>query len=245
LLAEGHAATLVWNSALLGLSLAAACFLVEWRLPPLAAASNRRRWGRRVTRVCGSVSPLITGVGVLALLRLVDLAAIALRSASGWSHLAASLEKITILLDPYGSPSVLLFLGVCLAYLPAHAATSPVPLDRTAAARLVDQAILAGSPGKRAGRMALREGSARAAGRVVLWAILATTSVAPAILLAPTVDRGPIGPAIVRLASVPEASQAAARLALLALTANWTALALAAAGGGLANGSTREPFEPG
>jgi ABC-type Fe3+ transport system permease subunit len=242
LLADGHASTLVGNSALLGFSVAVACLLMVWWLPRSATVPQGQRWRGRVALLCGSVSPVIVGVGVLALLRLVDLAAHALRSGPGPSP-AAWLEGVSILLEPYGSPPFLLYLGVCLAHLPVRAATLPARRDPTSVARGIEQALLAGAAGKRARRMALKEGSARTAGRIVLWATLAATSVAPAILLAPTIDRGPVGPAIIRLASVPGASQAAAALALLAMAANWTAVALASAVRGPVIGSMLEPVE--
>ncbi len=238
---DGHASTLVSNSALLGLSVAAVCFLLGWWTPPPTADPLHGRWRKRIARLCGSVPPAITGVGVLAILSLADRLAHALRSGPGWSRPAAWLEEVCGWLDPYRSPSFLLFLGVCLAHLPARLASSWAPTACAKAARGIDQAVLAGTGGTRARRLALREGNARAARRIVLWATVAATSVAPAILLAPTIDRGPIGPGIIRLTSPPADPPAgAAGLALLALAANWIAVAVAAAGRGTTPGRQLE-----
>jgi ABC-type Fe3+ transport system permease subunit len=243
-LATEHVSTLVWTSALLGLSVAAICLVLSWWTPPLAAEPSQGRWRARIALLCGSIQPVISGVGVLALLRLVDLSVTALGSGPGGSRPAAWLEEVSSLLDPYRSPSLLLLLGVCLAHLPARVASSWVRSGRGTAARGIDQAVLAGTRGNRARRLAFREGSARAARRIVLWATLAVTSVSPAILLAPTIERGPLGSGIVRLTSSRATSSAAAAgLALLALAVNWTALAVAAAGRGPAHGRPLEIVE--
>jgi ABC-type Fe3+ transport system permease subunit len=230
-LTEEHAPGLLANSLSLGLPVAGLCWLLGWWVPrrevlPLA----RRCWGR-MAQLAQSVPPLVMGVGVLALAHVADLSARMFQTGLGWTVPAHGLEMVARLLDPYGSPSILLFLGVCLAYLPLKSGARGGALEPSVgAARRVEQALVAGAHGNRARRLGLREGSAQMLRRI-LWSTLAAASVSPAILLCPTIDRGPVGPGVVILANrSEEARSEAAALALAAIAASWISLACALAG---------------
>jgi hypothetical protein len=231
-ISEEDAPGLLANSLLLGLSVAVAWFLAAWWIPRASAGIQARRFRARIALLCQCVPPVVSGVGVLALLRLIDLSAAFVRTGSGGSESGVLLDTLSILLDPYGSPPFLLLLGTCLAYLPSRVAARDEQLVETEeSARGVDQALVAGTRGNRARRLVFHAASARTARRIVLWATLAVTSIAPAILLAPTIDRCPVGPGIVLLASHSHHSPGrAAALAVIAIAANWAALALARAG---------------
>jgi hypothetical protein len=94
--------------------------------------------------------------------------------------------------------------------------------------RRIDQARLIGVSRLRA--MELSQAGARAVpiGTVVLWSVLAATSVAPAIILARPATGWGVGPAVVMNAGgSADSRREAAALALAAMALNITALAVA------------------
>jgi ABC-type Fe3+ transport system permease subunit len=228
-LSDPDAVRLIANSLLLGLLVWLVWFLAAWRLPRPFSDMRARRWQARVALMGQCVSPVATGVGVLGLLRLIDLSASVARTSPGSPAASALLDGLSVLLDPYGSPPVLLVLGTCLAYLPLRiAARDERLLETDEIGRGIEQATLAGVRGNRARRLVLQGDIARSTRWSVLWATLAATSVAPAVFLVPTIDRSPLGPGIVLLANHSGDSLAmAATLVVVAVAANWTALAFA------------------
>jgi hypothetical protein len=93
---------------------------------------------------------------------------------------------------------------------------------RTTDPRLVDTALAFGATPRRARRSARRGGVG--IGAMLLVAVLAGTSLTPALILCPASDLRPIGPAVLDALSDPPR---AAALAILVLVARLLAFALA------------------
>ena len=170
--------------------------------------------------------------------RAAELASRFVDTSLGWHRAGLWVEGIALALDSYRFPGLLLFLGVCLTFLPLRlAARREAPERDGATARRVDQALLSGAERGRARRLAIRGAKALPFRTMLLWAALAATSITPALVLAPTVESRPVGPGIVILAEQPGDSRAqAAALALAAIALDLAALSWASARGGRANG---------
>jgi ABC-type Fe3+ transport system permease subunit len=125
------------------------------------------------------------------------------------------------------TPWVGLVLAVALTHLPllVHSA-----LSRQRVARLVlsDAAVTLGASTQRA-RSVLHGGwFGVASSGLILTLILSVTNVTPALLLAPTAETRPIGPALLTLVDETSEHYAhAAALAMIAISANFAALVLA------------------
>lgn len=220
--------SLVSHTVLLGLGVALVLWtLLSWRSNgPLAwPQAEAKPPGPRFAALAVA-PPLVVGVAVLALSRMAELGALWFRTLAGWPALASPLEVVGRMIDPCGAPGVAVYLGVCLAYLPTkllarrtHTELNPSTTHR------IDQAMLAGAGRRRARALGLRGPENIAGPMIVLWSVLAAMSVAPAIVLAPTMESRTIGPGIVVLADGDEElrSQAAA-LALGAVAVDLAAL---------------------
>ncbi|HKM54188.1 MAG TPA: hypothetical protein VJY33_12330, partial [Isosphaeraceae bacterium] len=229
---------LLTHSAFLGVSVfVIVALLARWpaRLPPgprfpSGERRERKRSGREL--LIWSVPPLVVGVGMLALLRVAELAGGLLVASLGWRGAGASVARLALELQPSRTPGLLLVAGVCLAVLPRrimnrHEAAG----SEEACARRIEQAVLSGAGYRRATRLALCGAWAIPAPTAVLWATLAATSITPAVLLAPSFASLPVVPGVVVLADQPESGRArASLLALLTIGAQLSVLGWVAAG---------------
>ena len=215
------AGRLLFHSVLLGASVfLIVALLARWpsRLPPgpRFRSRERTRSGRDV--LIWSVPPLVVGVGMLAFLRVAELAGRLLVVSLGWRGTGASVSRLALELQPVRTPGLFLVASVCLAILPRRLMhrREATGLEE-ACARRFDQAVLAGAGSRRATSLAQRVDWAIPAPTAVLWATLAATSITPAVLLAPSFASLPVGPGVVVLADQPESGRA--RASLLALVA--------------------------
>ncbi|MGC8644456.1 MAG: hypothetical protein ACP5XB_31720, partial [Isosphaeraceae bacterium] len=247
-LTEPPTTALVLHSALLGLGVGLVAWMLASWLPRGAVDPTEQRWRRVGWALVRAVPPLVMGIGVLALSRLVQLGSLWLETRLRWPGAARGLALLGRILDPYGGTGLALFLGVCLAHLPLKLLARFRPLEHAEpSSRRIDQALLAGAGRHRARSLGLR-GSGNVSSRtILLWAVLAATGIAPAIVLAPTLESRPMGPGIVALADGPDdARSRAAALALLVIAANlavfgWSrAKQTAGAGGSRSSGPAVE-----
>ena len=232
-LAEAESLRLVVHSVVLGLSVAAVfSILARWQARD-SALRLRKGWGHLPLIVAAGLPSLAVGVGILALARVATLGARLSAAGPDRPLTATVLELISRVLDHPGIPGFLLILGVCLAFLPHLLMKRPGQFENECTiARRVDQAVLSGASRAQSRRLG-HQGSSLSARTIVLWASLAATSVAPAIVLTLTGEAMPVGPAIVRLSSAPDDSRPrAAALALAAISVNLAALAWAWSGRG-------------
>lgn len=218
-LASDSAWSSLSQSFLLGIGFVFAAVIVGPALVP----ASRGRWFLRVVEF---VPPVVWGVALLALSRVLLLLGEVVRGEAGPPLISRIFEFASIMLDPLRLPGPALLAGVCLASLPRRAALGMVPRDdpRTIGC-LVDQAVLAGTRPGPANRMARRSARTVATPRLMLWSTLAAISMGPAIVLAPTADVRPVGPGVVALSDGPgEARSQAAAIALASITAGLAAL---------------------
>jgi len=222
---------LLGHSALLGLGVVVFICLLAWR-PSRGRAGGLAAGGRNpVALLAGLVSPLVAGVGVLALGRSALLCSRFFVGSLEWTRLGLGMERIALAFDPFFLPGLLVFLGACLAFLPRWLAARPEPPGRDdATARRIDQIRLAGAGRGSAVWHVWRGARAIPLSRMVLWGTLVATAITPALVLAPTLESRPIGSGIVVLIDQPDDSRAqAASLALAAIALDLLALGWASA----------------
>ncbi len=227
---------LLVHSALLGLGVVALLCLRTWRPSRGPVGGLAGGWRGAGGLLAVLVSPLVAGVGVLALGRTAMLASRFFAASLDWTRAGLWMERIALAFDPFFLPGLLVFVGACLAYLPRRLTIRPESPGRDEAnARRVDQIEVAGGGRGSAVRHVWRQARAIPPATMVLWGTLAATAIAPALVLAPTVESRPIGPDILMLIDQPEDSRAqAAALALAAIALNLLALGWASAGAGRA-----------
>jgi iron(III) transport system permease protein len=228
---------LLFHSALLGVSVfVVVALLARWpakvpRGPRFGSGERRlhRRTGSDL--LTWSVPPLVVSVGMLALLRVAELAGRLVDAELGWRGVGASLAQLALEFQPSRAPGFLLVAGICLAVLPRRLMNRREAAgSKEASARRIDQAVLSGAGYGHAKSLALRGARTIPAATAVLWATLAATSIAPAILLAPTFGSSPVGPGVVVLADQPESGRArASLLSLAAIVAQLSVLGWVAA----------------
>lgn len=176
----------VLNSALLGLGVVAVDLLL--------ARCGSGRLARRIE----SVPPLALGVGTLALPEVLRMAAAGLFPEAVPSWLSSAID----LCDPIRTPGSALLVAVALVRLPLLARASA---DRRARLRpvLIDAAITLGASPKAARRTLPGRWLGVAPGAALATLVLAATSISPALILAPTAESRPIGPALLTLFDQP------------------------------------------
>jgi len=214
------------NSAVLGL----AVVLLDLLLARVAASRSAGRGDARTADWPEVFPPLALGVGVLALPWVLRMAADATVASGRRPPLAAALGALADALDPDRTPWIALVFAVGLARLPL--------LKRSAAERLrglrpsrVDAAITLGASRRRARRRLSGRLLGASPAAALLTFALAATTVTPALLLAPTAETRPLGPAVLTLIDAPGDGPArASALAALAIALNLSALAFAARG---------------
>jgi iron(III) transport system permease protein len=215
----------VVNSAALGLAVLGVNLL-------LARAVGSFR-GRRIGLAgwTAAVPPLAIGVGALAFPTVLAMGADAL-GASGYATaltrpLADALRSLADAFDLDRTPGVLLVLGVATAHLPVLALSA---VERRTRLRLplIDAALTLGARPVQARRVASGRWPLPSAA-AVLTVVLASTSLTPALVLAPTSETRPVGPAVLSLADQPGDGLArASALATGAVALNLAALGFAA-----------------
>jgi iron(III) transport system permease protein len=131
-------------------------------------------------------------------------------------------------LDPYQTPGILIILAVSAARLPFLARSVEHGWSRFRPA-LVDAASTLGASPRQARRTATGLWLGAAPAALALTFALAATNLAPALVLAPTLESRPVAPGILILADEPHiALERAANLACVTVAVNLAALALAA-----------------
>ena len=216
------------NSLALGVAVAVIGIGLSWAL----AGSTPRRRGRAeaLTDWIEAIPPLAWGVGALTLPGLARLGAVLLGASGGHAATAGALGRLAGALDPDRTPGVLLVMAVVASRLPTLARGAVRGRDTSRPAPS-DAALSLGASPRRAGRMASGGAFGGSAGALWLTVALAATSLAPALLLTPTLETRTVAPGVLILADEPGGGLArAGALAIAATAVNLVALAAASRG---------------
>ncbi len=228
LLNDPESRRLAANSLALGATVAAIGLLLSWTF----AGSEPRRpgWAGAPTSWIEAIPPLAWGVGALTLPSLASLGADLIGASGGHGAIARALGHLAKALDPDRTPGVLLVLAVVASRLPTLARVAMRGRDASHPAPR-DAALRLGANPRQARRMASGGALGASAGALWLTVALAVTSLAPALLLSPTLETRTVAPGALMLADEPGGGIApAAALALAATAVNLIALAAAARG---------------
>jgi ABC-type Fe3+ transport system permease subunit len=215
------------NSALLGLSVVALDLLLARALAAWSVARRGPRPGPvgRMADWPEAFPPLAIGVGALAIPWTLRMAADALGSPGSRPPLA---EAVADAFDPDRTPWVALVFAVGLARLPLLT-RSAAQWRRGLRPALLDAAVGLGATRRQARRVLPNRWLGASPTAALLTLALAATGVTPALLLAPTAETRPAGPAVLALVDEPGGGLTrAAALATAATAVNLAALALAA-----------------
>jgi ABC-type Fe3+ transport system permease subunit len=218
---------LALNSIALGLATGVLGLALAWGL--VASAARRPGRGAFMIRILSAWAeacpPLAFALGALMVPEVLRAAVDTMHSSP--LLLSSSLRGLADGLDPYRTPGLLLVAVLIAQYLPALRRAAELGQER-ARPLLGDAARTLGASRRRAGRTlaAIWLGSAPGAAAVLTTA-LAATSLAPALILAPTSAARPVSPGILTLANEPGGLERAAFLAVAAIALNLTAFALA------------------
>ncbi len=176
------------NALMLGVAVVVldALLVTLWRVTLPAS----RRISRPSLLILGfeRTPPLIFGVAAALVPGLISLVADRFR--------LTSLDQLTAWLDPIRWPGVLLIVATAATRLPTLARASD-RADLLARPVLTDAALSLGETRRRSIR--LGGGRGPSLGVLILTLTLATTSIAPAIVLSPTTRTRPLGPGFVLL----------------------------------------------
>jgi ABC-type Fe3+ transport system permease subunit len=225
-LADPESRRLLVNGLALGLAVVAIDLALVWTLA--AWAGRRHTWVLSLAAWPELLPPLALGVGALALPGLLHLGADWARASGTRIALVHGARILAGSLDPYRTPGVLLALAVSATRLPFLARAVEHGWSRFQPA-LVDAASTLGATPRQARRTATGHWLGAAPAALVLTFALAATNLAPALILAPTIESRPIAPGILIEADEPGAAlPRAAALACAAVALNLTGLALAA-----------------
>jgi iron(III) transport system permease protein len=213
--------SLALGGAVVAIDLALAWTLASW-------ASRRRGWLLSLAAWPELLPPLALGVGAVMLPELLEMVADWARAGSAGEAVVRGARLLAGGLDAYRTPGVALALAVAAVRLPflvravGHGRNQLHPGP-------IDAALLLGATPRRARRTATGPWLGAAPAALGLTFALAATNLAPALLLAPTIEGRTLAPSILMLADAPgTALDQAATLAALAAGLNLTALALAA-----------------
>ncbi|MFO0908537.1 MAG: Fe3+ ABC transporter permease [Isosphaeraceae bacterium] len=223
------------NSLAIGLAvMGSELILARLAVALISATSGRLAW---IVTWPGLVPPLAIGIGALSLPSLLATLAALLDPGGasggvGLTHgLADALRSVSAWLDPGQTPGVLLVLGVAVARL---FITSRSALERRHRLRpeLVDAAVVVGAtPGQARRKLSGRWFLGVSPAAAVVSLALAMTHPTPALVLAPTAETRPLGPAILLLARSEDRGLVhASALASVAVAINLAALAAALPG---------------
>jgi ABC-type Fe3+ transport system permease subunit len=219
---------LLLNSLVLGLAVVTIDLALGWTLA--AWAGRRAVWVLSLAAWPELLPPLALGVGALVLPEVLSLGADWARVSPGAGHeaLARGAGLLAGALDTCRTPGVLLVLAVAAVRLPFQVRAVEYGWSRFRPT-LVDAALLLGGAPRQARRTATGLWLGAAPGALFLTFALAATNLAPALVLAPTLECRPLAPAILILADEPGAAiNRAAALAAVAIAINLAALTLAA-----------------
>jgi ABC-type Fe3+ transport system permease subunit len=202
------------HSALLGVVVATTCLV-------LARATVGD--GRGLDAM-PAVPPLALGLGAWLVPWLLQFVA----GSSRTLGLGPSLRGLAGAIDPYRAPGLLLAVALVAVHLPRAARAAGLAL-RWRRPILADAARTLGASPLRARLVAA--GPLTRSPLAAVWALTfarAAADTAPALLLLPLLDAQTLGPALLRLDVLPDASRSAALLGLVAVAIQLPALALAA-----------------
>jgi iron(III) transport system permease protein len=196
----------------------------------IASWVGTRPGGRRLDRLASwpeALPPLALGVAVLALPVTLRAAAELLPTTQSSPTPRDLLPTMVDLIDPERTPWVALVVAVALVRLPSLAREA-VERRRLLRPEPLEAALGFGASHRQAARtipgrwLGVSRASAFAA-----WALVAT-NVTPALLLAPTADSRPLGPAVLTLIDEPGTGLArASALAMVGVTLNLSAFFVA------------------
>ncbi len=172
--------------------------------------------------------PLAVGVGVLALGWLLARLGPAALEAGSPAWIARAIGAMGRGLDPDVRPEPALILGVAWGLSMLFGGRSRSDQAPAHVVAATQAAMAAGFSRRRSARLAAPSAWGRRLALVFAMTTLCATNVAPALLFAPWSDTRPIGPALLALATGPDADLAAAALLAILLT-GISALGLAAA----------------
>jgi iron(III) transport system permease protein len=219
---------LLFNSLVLGLAVVMIDLALGWTLA--AWAGRRAIWVLSLAAWPELFPPLALGVGALVLPEVLHMVADWARASAGvgYEALTRGAGMLAGGLDTYRTPGVLLALAVAAARLPFQARAVEHGWSRFGPT-LIDAAVLHGARPRQARRIATGFWLGAAPSVLFLTFALAATNLAPALVLAPTIESRPVVPAILILADEPGGALArASALAAVALTVNLAAFAVAA-----------------
>ena len=225
LLDDPESRRLAANSLALGVAVAAIGLALSWALA--GSTPGRRGRAEALTDGIEAVPPLAWGVGALTLPSLARLGADLIGGSDGHGAIAGALARLAEVLDPDRTPGVLLVLAVVASRLPMLArwavrrrdVSHPAPRDAALSLGVQPSAGAADGVGG---------GARRLGGALALIVALAVTSLAPALLLTPTLETRTVAPGVLILADEPGGGLArAAALAIAAIAVNLIALAAA------------------
>jgi hypothetical protein len=222
---------LVANSLILGIEVAGGIVVLGWIIRPDDCLRSPRKAWLRWIRPVTQPPPLLLAAGVLALPWLAGL-------TSRWAQdarrpsVAGLLANVSSVFDPYRDPRIVLAASVGLALAPRLLSGwhgEPAPGRPSAGGGTAfDAALVAGASQGGARRLSAPRRLAVWVGRFVLVWALAATNLTPSLLLSPWSDhRTAVPGALVLAGGVGEAPVQAAALAVLAVTVNVGAIALA------------------
>jgi ABC-type Fe3+ transport system permease subunit len=223
---------ILFNSAGLGMTLAATTIAAAWLVRPNRGGSSA--WVRALRRLAGA-PPLIQGIGVLACSWLSGLAASAVANTPALSSLSTGLALLSRWTDPRAEPWLALTIGVGIAVVPRCALywRRQISADGHAQSRgsATLAAILAGASRSQAARLSTPWGGrSRTLAALLLVGALAATNMTPALLFEPWTDVRTASPSVTKLAGGDRfAKSQAAMLALGAIALNVSSLAAARA----------------
>lgn len=206
-----------------------ATLMARWM--PLRPA-RARRWALLPRGLDEFVPPLVTGVGILALIRVAWLTAMAPGESGTHEGAMARWATLPSPFDLRTIPGLFVVFGMVLVDIPRRLAVAGVGEFRgDDVLGRIEQARSMGVGRGKALSLARAGGRAIPFSAIVLWSVLASVTVAPAIILSgPEADWG-VGPSVVTRCSRPgDSRRQAARLALGAIGVSLTALALARRG---------------
>jgi ABC-type Fe3+ transport system permease subunit len=219
------------NSAVLGLAVVALDLVLA---RAIAAWSVDRRGRRRpVGRLAHwpeMFAPLAVGMAVLSIPWALRIGADVVRASGGRPPVVEGLSTLMDAVDPDRTPWVALIVAVGLARLPLLKRSA---IERRLGLRpsRLDAAVSLGATRRQSRRTLTGRLLGASPSAAVLTLALASTSVTPALLLAPTPETRPVGPAVLALIDEPgNGLDRAAALATLAIALNLSALAVAARG---------------
>jgi ABC-type Fe3+ transport system permease subunit len=214
------------NSAIVGISALAIDLVLASALATWALSRRGRFLVNRLSSWPAPLPPLAVGIGVLALPQLIGMVADLYPASTAHPSTRELVATISDVLDSTRTPWIAIILAVALVRLPILARSA---VERRRALRhvLSDAALTLGATPRKARKTLQSQRLGVSPAAAILTLALAATSVAPALILSPTAETRPIGPAVLTLVDQPGGLPRAAALAILGIILNLSALAFA------------------